>query len=98
MIKLYRYLLVLSLIILVIMGLNISNQGINSLTMKNRQSVFALNIDNEMMYIYTFGESHSTSYKEVLRLKEIIFQHIKSYWHETKIYFDHGWKILKVIV
>jgi len=44
---------------LVILGLNISNQGMNSLTMQSRLPVVGLQTQGESISIFTLGESHS---------------------------------------
>ncbi|NLB88846.1 MAG: hypothetical protein GX790_06415, partial [Syntrophomonadaceae bacterium] len=46
------------LLLLVVCGLNISNQAINSLTMENRGPVFAINLDESNISIHLLGENH----------------------------------------
>jgi hypothetical protein len=67
---LYRASLVLGLLLLVIFGLNISNQGMNSLTLQNRKPVVGLQMQGNTINIYTLGESHSYA-KQALASKTI---------------------------
>ena len=66
MTKLYRTLLVLGILILVISGLNTSNQGINSLTLQNRNPVVGLQNQGNTISIFTLGQSHSYGKQEIV--------------------------------
>lgn len=59
MIRVFKITLVLVLFCLVVMGLNISNKGINELTMQNRGPVLGLNIDidKKLIKLHLLGET-----------------------------------------
>ncbi|HBQ27684.1 MAG TPA: hypothetical protein DD791_14920 [Syntrophomonas sp.] len=59
--KLRQLLIITGLICLVIMGLNISNQGINSLTREERQAVLNLNYQQGNIRIDALGSSYKYS-------------------------------------
>ena len=65
MTKVYRFLLVLTLVILIISGLNICNQGMNSLTLEDRKPVLALLARNDEVKIFTLGQTHTYSKQEL---------------------------------
>lgn len=65
MTTLYRTAVVLVIIMLVIFGLNISNRGVNSLTMQTRQPVVGLQIQGNTVSILVCGESHRMSKQEI---------------------------------
>jgi len=66
MTTLYRTSLVLGILMLVIFGLNISNQGMNSLTMQNRKPVVGLQNQDNTVSVFTLGESHSYDKQEAV--------------------------------
>lgn len=65
----YHTILVVGLICLVIMGLNISNQGINRLSSQNNGAVLGLNIDNNTISMYLLGERLSYGTDELTSAK-----------------------------
>jgi hypothetical protein len=77
MTTLYRMTMVLGILILIIFGLNISNQGMNSLTMQNRKPVLGLQTQGEAINVYTLGQSHSYGKEaiagEVIKIKDQVW-------------------------
>lgn len=65
MIRIYQWGLLLGLIVLVIMGLNTSMQGLNSLTLNNEKPVLGWQATDTHIDIYTWGESHSYKKQEI---------------------------------
>jgi hypothetical protein len=59
--KFYQILILGGLILLVIMGLNTSNQGINSLTLDERQSILNLDYNQGDIRIDALGNSYNYS-------------------------------------
>lgn len=86
MTTLYRIAMVLGILILIIFGLNISNQGMNSLTMQNRKPVVGLQTKGDTVNIYTLGQSHSYG-KEVIAAEVIqIKDRVRSYGRSAGSY------------
>ena len=79
--RLYRTLLVLTILVLVILGLNISTQGMNSLTLSNQKPVLGFETDAEEVNIITLGESRSYNKQQVMRNIISTGQRIQIYTH-----------------
>ncbi|MEA4923716.1 hypothetical protein SDC9_180122 [bioreactor metagenome] len=77
MTTLYRRTMVLGILILVICGLNISNQGMNSLTLQDRKPVVGLQTQGDAIRIYTLGQSHNYD-------KEAITGEIMQLWDRVR--------------
>jgi hypothetical protein len=58
MIRVSRPLLVILVFILVVLGLNTSNEGIGSLTMENRKPVLSIARDQDSVNVIFLGENH----------------------------------------
>lgn len=71
--------MVLGILILVICGLNTSNQGMNSLTLQNRKPVVGLQTQGDAISIYTLGQSHNYD-------KEAITGEIMQLWDRVRSY------------
>ncbi|MDD4801941.1 MAG: hypothetical protein PHF24_03210 [Syntrophomonas sp.] len=76
--KLCPYLLVVTVLLLVIMGLNISNQGINSLTLENRNPIIGWQDKGDEFNIFAMGEAHSYDKREVR-------EDVISFWQQIKM-------------
>jgi hypothetical protein len=74
----YRFLLVLTIVILVILGLNTSNQGINSLTLEARKPVIGWQYQGDNFNIFALGETHSYDKKEAEKNIILIWQQVKA--------------------
>ena len=59
--RFYQLLMLTGLVILVILGLNTSNQGINNLTREERQAVLDVDYDQGDIRLEALGNSHSYS-------------------------------------
>jgi len=87
MVKICRIFIVLLLTSLVIMGLNTSNQGINDLTMANRNAVIRLSLDNDSINLDLLGKRHNWSeskFPDGLRL----------FWEKGKLLIKEGKRFL----
>ena len=65
MTRIYRSIIVLLLIMLVILGLNTSNQATNSLTKESAKPLIGYSIENENINIFALGEQYSYSRQEL---------------------------------
>ncbi len=94
MTTLYRTSLVLGILMLVIFGLNISNQGMNSLTMQNRKPVVGLQNQGNTVSVFTLGESHSYGKQEAVSK---IIQARNKVWNFGQVTGDHILRVAKNI-
>ena len=78
MAKSYRPLLVLTILILVILGLNTSNQGINSLTLDARKPVIGWQNQGDKLNVFALGETHSYDKREAGKDIMMIWQQVKT--------------------
>jgi hypothetical protein len=90
MIKLYRSSLVLGIIALTILGLNISNQGINSLVMQNRQPVLAYKVQSDKLDLIALGKSYSVKPPISQPNANRFGQKWDKYRHSAGAYLDSG--------
>lgn len=95
--KVSRTLLVLVLIILVVLGLNASNQGINQLTMENRQSVIGLNLKTETPSMLIMGETYDLQGDKIIDCVSPWWQKGKDILIRCQEYFSKIWRIFKAV-
>ena len=98
MIKLYRSLLVLAVIILMILGLNISNQGINSLTMESRKPLMGIQTQGNNISVFTMGETHSYGKQEIVRHIIVSTKRVQIYAQAANNYMLRIVRIAKVLL
>jgi len=98
MIKLYRSLLVLAVIILMILGLNISNQGINSLTMESRKPVMGVQTQGNNISIFTMGQTHSYGKQEIVRHIVVSTERVQIFAQAASDYMLRIVRIFKVLL
>ena len=94
----YRYLLVLALLILVILGLNTSNQGINSLTMEARKPVIGLQTEGDKVSIFTLGESHVVTRQGVVTAMASVKGQVQNYAQTGSNYLKRTFVIVKALL
>ena len=92
MARLYRPLLVLTILILVILALNTSNQGINSLTLEARQPVIGWQNQGDKLNIFALGETHSYDKREAGKDIMLVWQQVKT---GAQVTGDH---LLRIII
>lgn len=98
MTRLYRPALILVIIILVIAGLNTSNQGNNILTAEARRSVFSIKIVDKNLEVVALGEEYSYSGRELIQDNRQVMYEAKKLLHSISDYFKRIWTIFKVLV
>lgn len=97
MARLYRPLLVLTILILMILGLNTSNQGINSLTLDARKPVIGWQAKGDNFNIFALGETHSYDKRAAGGDIMLVWQQVKTGTHATGEYLLRIANILKVL-
>ncbi|MDD4170972.1 MAG: hypothetical protein PHQ94_01900 [Syntrophomonas sp.] len=95
MLRLYRTSLVLAILVLVILGLNTSTQGMNSLTLNNQKPVLGFETDDDEVNVFTLGESHSYNKQQVVRNINSTVQRVQIYAHSSSEYVVRKVKVLK---
>lgn len=98
MTRLYRPVLVLVVIILIIAGLNTSNQGTNSLTAEARKPVFSLKIENKNLSVIALGEQYTYSRQDFIRDSSGAKHEAETLLRSAGSYFKKIWKIFRVLV
>jgi len=91
---LYRISAVLVILMLVMFGLNTSNQGINSLTMQTRQPVIGVQTQGNSVSIFTLGESHNYNKQSIA---SEIMQARSQLWICGQVTTDYMLRIAKVV-
>lgn len=95
--RFYQLLLITGVIILVIMGLNTSNQGINNLTRAEHQAVLDLDYDNGNIKIDTMGDSHSYSMDRLTANFSLLRSKSKEIILEVRDYLKSIWTIFECV-
>jgi len=93
--KTMRIVLVLVLIFLVIAGLNISNQGINKLSMEDRGAVAAIYCDKNDIELELMGKEYS--YRHLLDEYSYLIEKGKEGIRDINAYFIRMCRILKAV-
>lgn len=94
MTTLYRISAVFIILMLVIFGLNTSNQGMNSLTLQTRQPVVGLQTQGNTISIFTLGESHKYGKQEMV---SEIMQVRNQLWIYAQVTSDYILRIVKIM-
>lgn len=97
MAKIYRPFMVIGLIILVIMGLNTSNHGINQLTMESRAPVIGLSVDSDDPGVFLLGEKHEIDQDKYIDYISIVWGKTKIMLQQVKNYLLRIWIIFKAV-
>jgi len=89
MVKLSHISMVFLLLLLIITGLNVCNQGINSLTEENRKPVLFLQFDPEadQVSVFTLGQEYNYSRDNWELNKDRIIRTLQDFMEETRDFF-----------
>ncbi len=97
MTKVYRPIMILLLIMLIILGLNTSNQAVNSLTRENPKPLIGFNIEQDNINIFAMGEQYSYSRQELSEESDGILHEAGEIFNSISDYCKKIWKIFRVI-
>jgi len=97
MTKLYRPLLVFIVLILIVLGLNTSNQGTNSLTAESRKPVLGFHIEKQNINIFALGEQYTYSKQEICQESSGAIQDVKTVFNALVNYLKKIWTIFRVL-
>lgn len=90
-----RFILVLILIYLVIAGLNISNQGINNLSMEDRGPVAGISYDSNNLEMQLMGKEYS--HHQLLDDYAYLVEKGRNEMRDVNDYFGKMWRIFKAV-
>ncbi len=97
MTRVYRSIMVLLLIMLVILGLNTSNQATNSLTKESAKPLIGFNVEKENVNIFALGEQYSYSRQELSEESSGFLQQARDILKSIINYLKKIWTIFRVI-
>ena len=95
--KILGSLLIMGLIILVILGLNTSNQGISSLTAEERKPVIGWQIENQQIQVIALGQEYSLSRRDISQASQGLLQDAKQQRCACVDYLKKIWTIFNVL-
>jgi hypothetical protein len=95
--RFYQLLLITGVIILVVLGLNTSNHGINNLTRADRHGVLALDYDNGNIKIDTMGASHTYSLDRLQDNLSALKDKSSRIFIEVRDYLKSIWTIFECV-
>lgn len=96
MTKISQVFIVFSLFLLIITGLNVCNQGLNSLTQENRKPVLSLhlNSDSDQVSVFTLGKEYNYSQSNWEQEKDKLVQRAHILITKIKTYVSEALKML----
>lgn len=97
MTKVYRFLATLLVVVLVVLGLNASNQGTSSLTLQNQKPLVGFSMEKENINIFALGEQYSYNSEDISQESSNIFNTIKEIFWAFINYLKKIWTIFRVI-
>ncbi len=95
--KMKKSLLIIIVLGLVIAGLNISSQGISSLTAEQRKPVLGLQIENQQVNFFALGEEYHLTREEVSKTGQAILQEARQNYGSCVDYAKKIWRIFNVL-
>lgn len=93
----YRSLIVLTVFVLIIMGLNTSSQGINSLTAESRSPVVGVKIENRQLNVFALGEQYSISRQDLSQGSQDVIENAQLQSNALIKYLKKIWTIFEVL-
>lgn len=97
MTRVYRTIMVLLLIMLIILGLNTSNQATNSLLKESEKPLIGFNVGKENINIFAMGEQYSYSRQELSQESSGVLQEAREILKSISDYLKKIWTIFRVI-
>lgn len=84
-----RIIMVMLVIILVILGLNVSNRGISTLTMEKRGAVLALGFDKDNIGLQVLGKNYQYPRDRLTQLNNQLKRQVYQLYYQVKRYPGH---------
>ena len=95
--KILSSLMVLAVIVLIILGLNTSSQGISSLTAEDKKPVVGLKIENQEINVIALGEQYDISRQDIIRTGNGVLYDAQLQCDSLVHYLKKIWKIFEVL-
>lgn len=95
--RISRFLLVIAVVMLVIWGLNISGQGIDSLTAEESKPVIGWQVENKQVSVFALGEEYCIDCQDISWLESTAAQYIRQQCGEFCTYLQKIWTIFSVL-
>ena len=95
--KIISSLLIMGLIILVILGLNTTSNGISSLTAEERKPVIGLQIENQQIQVLALGQEYSLSRQDISQTSRGLLQDARKQCGACVDYLEKIWTIFNVL-
>ncbi len=97
MVKSFRPILIIVLLVLVAAGLNISNQGMNSLTGQSRPAVIGAQTGKDYVTVTALGQNHYwTKEKFILGINNMVLS-ARDHLADARDYLLKIWRIFRVL-
>ena len=95
--KILSSLMVLTVIILIILGLNTSSQGISSLTAEDKKPVVGLKLENQKIDVIAMGKQYDISRQDIIRAGNGVLHNAQLQCDSLAHYLKKIWKIFEVL-
>lgn len=95
--KLKQFFLLFILLLLFIAGLNISNKGINHLTLENRGPVFACNYEQGSLNVQLLSKDYKVTSELMNYEWQLVRQKAKTQGQQAVEYINRSWLIFKTV-
>ena len=94
----YQFSLVLVVIALVVVGLNISNQGINSLTRASRGPIVGCKVEDQLINVFALGEKYSYAKEDLWHKLSWAGEQVVVFMHSVKDYLVRIWIVSRALI
>lgn len=98
MTRLNQFVMIIGLFVLVILGLNLSNQGINHLTMDQRGAILALGLKQRDIDLQVLGRNYSYSRDKLGQLNHRLAGQAGKLYREVRLYSNHCRDIFDAVI
>lgn len=96
--RLNQYVIIIGLFVLIILGLNLSNQGINRLTMDERGAILALGLKQHDIDLQVLGRNYTCSRDKLGQLKHQLAGRAGKLYREVRGYSDRYLDIFDTVI
>ena len=97
MTRLYQSLLVLAILMLMILGLNTTNKGLNSLTLDAAKPVIGWQNQGDNLNIFTLGQTHSFNKQKAQGDAKLVWQQVKTGAQNSSDQLRHIISVIKML-
>jgi hypothetical protein len=95
--KIINFLLIAGVLVLVVLGLNISSQGTSSFTGEDRKPIVGLQIEKQQIHVLALGQDYSLSRGDISRVSYGVQQEARQQYCICTDYLKKIWTIFHVL-